>query len=78
MDDPYPSRSIRALRPGLSVVETAVEDFQVRAAVVAGRRRAVVFDTLARPRDLAGADIVLGCLAASFLGWAGARLLIGG
>ena len=45
---------VRAVRPGLWVVETQVEDFDVRAVLVAGAERAVVFDTLARPADMAG------------------------
>ncbi len=44
---------LQRLRPGLWAVETAVEDFDVRAVVVAGRRHTVVWDTLARPRDMA-------------------------
>lgn len=59
MDDAGASPSIRTLRPGLWVVETAVEDFQVRGAVVGGSRRAVVFDTLARPRDMEGVDALV-------------------
>jgi glyoxylase-like metal-dependent hydrolase (beta-lactamase superfamily II) len=47
------------VRPALWLVETAVEDFQVRGAVVAGNARAVVWDTLARPAHMAGvADLV--------------------
>ena len=45
---------IRLLHPGLWVVETAVEDFEVRGAVVAGAERMVVFDTLVRPEDMIG------------------------
>jgi glyoxylase-like metal-dependent hydrolase (beta-lactamase superfamily II) len=44
----------RLIRPGLWVVESSVEGFDVRGVVVAGRERAVVFDTLARPRDMVG------------------------
>ncbi len=46
--------AILALRPGLWLVESAVEDFDVRGVVVAGREGAVVWDTLARPPDMAG------------------------
>lgn len=48
-------------RPGLWLTETAVEDFHVRGAVVAGSARAVVWDTLARPEDMEGvAELVPG------------------
>jgi len=40
-------------RPGLWLVETVLEDFEVRGVVVVGTERAVVWDTLARPRDMA-------------------------
>jgi glyoxylase-like metal-dependent hydrolase (beta-lactamase superfamily II) len=42
------------LRPGLWSLETPVEDFHVRGVVVAGTRRAVVWDTLAAPDHMAG------------------------
>jgi glyoxylase-like metal-dependent hydrolase (beta-lactamase superfamily II) len=45
---------ITSLRPGLWLVEAHLEDFDVRGAVVAGSERAVVWDTLARPRDMEG------------------------
>ena len=45
---------ITPLRPGHWTVEAHLHDFDVRGAVVAGSRRAVVWDTLARPRDMAG------------------------
>lgn len=45
---------IRGIHSGLWVVETGVEDFDVRSVVVAGSTAAVVFDTLARPRDMRG------------------------
>lgn len=52
---------IRPVRPGLWLVETAVEDFDVRGVVVAGREKAVIWDTLARPADMAGvAELVPG------------------
>lgn len=44
----------RLIRPGLWVVESSVEGFDVRGAVVVGTEGAVVFDTLARPRDMVG------------------------
>jgi glyoxylase-like metal-dependent hydrolase (beta-lactamase superfamily II) len=49
--------TIRTLRPGLHLLETDVEDFDVRAAVLVGAERAVVWDTLAHPaqmREVAG------------------------
>lgn len=45
--------AVRALRPGLHLLETEVEDFDVRAAVVVGTERAVLFDTLAHPAQMA-------------------------
>lgn len=53
---PLPRRmaEIRSLGPGLWLVESSVEDFDVRGVVVAGTEAAVVWDTLARPRDMAG------------------------
>ena len=45
---------ITFLRPGVWLVEADLEDFQVRGAVVAGTKRAVVWDTLARPEDMCG------------------------
>lgn len=45
---------ITRLRPGLWIVEAALEDFDVRAVVLAGSRRAIVWDTLARPSDMEG------------------------
>jgi glyoxylase-like metal-dependent hydrolase (beta-lactamase superfamily II) len=45
---------ITLLRPGFWLVETDLEDFQLRGAVLVGAERAVVWDTLARPRDMAG------------------------
>lgn len=49
---PAPVRA-RALRPGLHLLETEVEAFDVRAAVLIGTRRAVVWDTLAHPAQMA-------------------------
>ena len=42
------------LLPGLWSVETHLADFDVRGAVVAGAKRAVIWDTLARPGDMDG------------------------
>ena len=53
---------MRTLRPGLHLLETEVEDFDVRAAVLLGRDRAVVWDTLAHPAHM---EEVAGILAAS-------------
>ena len=46
--------TVRSLRPGLFLLETEVEDFDVRAAVLVGTERAVVWDTLAHPSQMAG------------------------
>ncbi|NJD20030.1 MAG: MBL fold metallo-hydrolase [Gemmatimonadetes bacterium] len=54
--------AVRTLRPGLHLLETEVEDFDVRAAVLVGTERAVVWDTLAHPLQMQG---VLGMVAAS-------------
>ena len=53
--------SVRTLLPGLHLLETEVEDFDVRAAVLVGTERAVVWDTLAHPSQMEG---VAGLLAA--------------
>ena len=45
---------ITSLRQGAWLVEADLGDFRVRGAVVAGAERAVIWDTLARPRDMAG------------------------
>ncbi len=52
--------SVRLLRPGLHLLETEVEDFDVRAAVLVGSERVVVWDTLAHPAQMRG---VAGLLA---------------
>ena len=36
-------------KPGLWLVESQLEDFHVRGAVIAGGERLLVWDTLARP-----------------------------
>ncbi len=46
-----PSRT-RELRPGLHVLETRVDDFAVRSAVVVGSSAALVWDTLAHPDQM--------------------------
>jgi glyoxylase-like metal-dependent hydrolase (beta-lactamase superfamily II) len=53
---------IVALRPGLWLVETRAEAFDVRAAVVAGTARCVVWDTLSRPPDMEGVAELTGDL----------------
>lgn len=58
MTPPLPA--VRTLRPGLHLLETELEDFDVRAAVVAGAERAVVFDTLAHPHQMAKVGDLLG------------------
>jgi glyoxylase-like metal-dependent hydrolase (beta-lactamase superfamily II) len=42
------------MRPGLWLVESQLEDFRVRGAVIAGTERLLVWDTLARPADMEG------------------------
>lgn len=54
--------SVRTLRPGLHLLEAEVDDFDVRAALVVGRDRVVVWDTLAHPAQMEG---VLGLVAAA-------------
>ncbi len=51
--DPLEIPRIREFRPGLVLLEARVEDFDVRSAVVVGSRRALVWDTLAHPRQMA-------------------------
>lgn len=48
------------LRPGIWLVETQLEDFGVRGVVICGQSRGVVWDTLARPADMAGVADVMG------------------
>lgn len=40
-------------RPGLWLVEAALDEFAVRGAVLVGSRRILVWDTLSHPRDMA-------------------------
>jgi glyoxylase-like metal-dependent hydrolase (beta-lactamase superfamily II) len=47
--------TLSELRPGLVLVESRVEDFDVRAVVVTGTAGAMVWDTLAHPRQMDGA-----------------------
>lgn len=47
------SPTVRHLREGLVLVETRMEGFDVRSAVIVGSRGVVVFDTLAHPDDMA-------------------------
>lgn len=51
---------VRTLRPGLHLLETEVEGFDVRAAVVVGNEAAVMFDTLDHPRRMAGVVELVG------------------
>jgi len=51
---------LRALRPGLWLTETHVEGFDVRGAVIVGEERAVVWDTLSHPRDMAAVPPLIG------------------
>jgi glyoxylase-like metal-dependent hydrolase (beta-lactamase superfamily II) len=56
--------SVRTLRAGLHLLETEVEDFDVRAAVLVGAERAVVWDTLAHPSQMEGVrDLVVATAA---------------
>lgn len=45
---------ISLVRPGLWMVDTNVEDFQVRGIVIVGDLGSVIWDTLARPQDMDG------------------------
>ena len=45
---------VREFMPGLWLVESQLEDFQVRGAVIAGGEKLLVWDTLARPADMKG------------------------
>lgn len=45
--------TVRTLRPGLHLLETEVEGFDVRAALILGERRALLWDTLAHPDQMA-------------------------
>lgn len=57
----HTASTLRLLRPGLHVVETRVDDFDVRAVVVEGRDRVLVWDTLAHPDQMEPAvDLVAG------------------
>lgn len=51
---------VRELRPGLHTVETRVDDFDVRAALVLGAERALVWDTLAHPAQMADVPLLVG------------------
>ena len=44
---------VRTLLPGLHLLETEVTDFDVRAALLVGTDRAIVWDTLAHPAQMA-------------------------
>lgn len=53
--------SVRELIPGLFLLETEFDDFDVRSAVIVGSARAVVWDTLAHPEQMSPvADLVSG------------------
>lgn len=43
---------LREFRPGLWLTELQLEEFAVRGAVLLGRQRAAVWDTLSHPRDM--------------------------
>ncbi len=57
--------TVRRLFPGLHLLEAEMEGFDVRAAVLIGAERAVVWDTLAHPDQMAGVDALLGGLPAA-------------
>jgi glyoxylase-like metal-dependent hydrolase (beta-lactamase superfamily II) len=48
------------LQPGLWLTELQLEEFDVRGAVLLGSGRAVVWDTLSHPRDMAGVPDLVG------------------
>lgn len=50
----------KELHPGLILLDSAVDDFDVRAVVVLGRSRALVWDTLAHPAALRPAREIVG------------------
>ncbi|MCG6956135.1 MAG: MBL fold metallo-hydrolase [Gemmatimonadetes bacterium] len=54
--------AVRTLRPGLHLLETEVEDFDVRSVVLVGSERAVVWDTLAHPSQMAPVARLVGDL----------------
>src|SRR5262249_42949859 len=43
---------VRAIEPGVHVVDVALDDFEVRGALVVGEVRAAGWDTLSSPRDM--------------------------
>jgi len=53
----------RELRPGLILLESEVDDFDVRAVIVLGRERALVWDALAHPVPMTPATAALGTRA---------------
>jgi len=57
--------SVRTLRPGLHLLEAEVEDFDVRAVVLAGDERVVVWDTLAHPSQMEGVPGIVAAAAAA-------------
>lgn len=65
--------SLRELRRGLHVVESRVDEFDVRCAVIVGTERALVWDTLAHPEQLRSVPALLegrtGVIAYSHADW---------
>lgn len=57
--------TVRTLRGGLLLLETEVEDFDVRAAVLVGTERVVVWDTLAHPSQMEGVRDLVAAAEAS-------------
>ncbi len=45
---------ITELRSGLWAIEANLPDFRVRGALVVGSDRAILFDSLSHPNDIAG------------------------
>lgn len=53
---------LREFRPGLWLTELSLDEFDVRGVVVRGRERALVWDSLSHPRDMAPVAELLGDL----------------
>jgi glyoxylase-like metal-dependent hydrolase (beta-lactamase superfamily II) len=44
--------TLKEFRPGLLLTEVRLDDFDVRGAVIIGKQRAVIWDSLSHPRDM--------------------------
>lgn len=51
---------LREFRPGLWLTELDLDEFQVRGAVIVGATRALIWDTLSHPRDMAPVRELIG------------------